>query len=209
MSLIESLKTEQQETHARALETYCEVLQRDADPQPGDAKRLREAMATLGYGADRLTADLDVLRQAATLERETSAWTQELSDQADAAAEEATAYRNRTEIIVREREQEQRELDGRVRTLSDRQSQAREAGRKLVVLRQTHRELFGLPEPEPTAEPDLASHSFPVLPLPAEDEATIRSRRPIQDDNSLLPRPPRAGGVPTSGQRQAAEAAEA
>ncbi len=143
MHLIEAIQAEAQEARGKALVAYREILQRDADPRPNDAKRLREAMAVLGYAPSRLENDLRVLQRAAVLDREAAdADSRELTSMTDSVGAAIRQYRAETDALVRKRESEQSMLDSSLRTLVDRLAGAREAKRKLVGLRQANRDLF-------------------------------------------------------------------
>jgi hypothetical protein len=199
MSLIEAIQQESQEAHAKALDVYRETLQRDADPKPGDAKKLREAMATLGYGPDRLAADLATLRQAVSLEREAAGFTPELDEQHNAAWALLTSHNAESERIAAEREAERVHLNVEADRLSNRRDAARNAASKLTELKAANAALFGL-QPQPKAEPDLVSHAsgFAILPSPLETESEKANRRPVPFAPYSSPSP-----VPTSAERQA------
>jgi hypothetical protein len=180
MSLIDLIKQEADETRAKAEADYREILARNSNPMPGDAKRLREAMAIRNTGPDQLASDLDVLDRERRLGEEAAGWTAELDEQHSAAWAALTQHNEETERIAADREMERRRLAVEADRLDKRKSQAEDAGRKLASLRQSHRELFGLPEPEPAGEPDLSSHGFNVLPGEPETEQQRRDRQPTQ-----------------------------
>ncbi len=109
-------------------------------------------MATLGFNADRLRRDLKAIEQAGRLETEAAADTPELQEQYQAAADELTAHLDATDRIVKEREQERQRLDLAAYSLRVALDRARNARRKLPMLRRQHAELFGESAPEPARE---------------------------------------------------------
>lgn len=199
-SLIDLVQEQTQTEHDEALVSYRSILGRNDNPKPTDGKELRRAMMILGFDADRLSSDLATLRQAANLERESVAFTPAHAGQHDAAWSALTEHNAETERLAREREGERVRLDVEADLLSNRQTQARDAGRRLTELRRQHRDLFGLsPEPEVKAE---FSQTHNRISDPPESTEGIRSRQPIELDLSVLPKPG-AAIVPTSVQRLA------
>ena len=182
MSLIDLVQQENQEARDKALGVYRETLQRDADPKPGDAKRLQAAMATLGYGPDRLAADLAVLRRAESLTADAAANTSELIEQLDQAWAALTAHIAGSERIAADRETERVKLHIAADRLTNRQTVARDAAGKLKTLQGEHRDLFGLPALEPEAAP-VFSQTYNVMPSPSQPASPL-----IETDFSLLPK---------------------
>ena len=67
-SLIAEMQESEQQAQSTARADYLEILSRDADPRPGDAKRLKLILTVLGKSVDDLTADLQIVQQARRLE---------------------------------------------------------------------------------------------------------------------------------------------
>lgn len=152
------------------MERYRSLLLRAGKPRSGDREALRAAMHVLNIDVARLQADLDVLKQAADLADQAAGDTPELTAAIEKAGREWEAYREESKAIAQQRQNESLKLGAAFSDLQGQRSRAHEAGNKLRVLRRTHWQVFGEPEPQPERMPG----SRPVCgPQPAPDPARI------------------------------------
>ncbi len=152
-NLIETVKHSDAKAKADALATYRALLLRADKPRKGDTEALRDAMAVLGIGPDRLERDAQAVRQAAHLERQAAEDTPELAAESASAADALNRHLEETERIRRERDEEARRLRSEWDALTERRRGADEARRKLAALHRERWELFGVPEPKPEPDP--------------------------------------------------------
>jgi hypothetical protein len=96
-----------------------------------------------------------------------------------AASDAATAYREATEEIVRQRQQEQARLDGDLFRLQARRHQADAAIRDLISLWRSNRELFNIAKPEP--EPERPVFSVNSEALVAQQRAREAAEKAEKD----------------------------
>jgi len=188
-SLIAEMQESEQQAQSTARADYLEILSRDADPRPGDAKRLKLILTVLGKSVDDLTADLQIVQQARRLET-LSVVDPELAAEINAASQATVDYADATDAVMRGRREEQDKLDQHLAVLRGRNERARDAASKLTALKRTSWQLFGLPAPVQPA-PRPAGMFY------AKDQTTAAQPSPTGADRlpSVIPHvlPPSSG----------------
>jgi hypothetical protein len=176
MSLIDNLQELAKAEQTAALRVYHEVLRRNNAPQSGDVATMRDAMACLGFGPERLEADLRVLNEAERLASEAAA--PDLTNEVERAGQALTAHNAESERQARAAEVRRQELAGVLSDLQHKQTAGRQARGKLAQLRRQHSALFG--DAPQVAEPEAGFKQTIGAWSDAEPSAErLAAQRPI------------------------------
>jgi hypothetical protein len=159
-SLIRAVREEAMLAEAKARQSYLELLARNNDPLPGDAKKLQAVMQALGKPYGDLQGDLAAVEQSHRLEKAAEV-PPELAAEIATASDASSLYSAETESIVAARKIEQADLDGHLQLLRGKLETCRDSKSKQIRLRRQHHLLFGCEGP-----PDLAAVGNPAILQP-------------------------------------------
>jgi hypothetical protein len=201
-SLIAETAAAEAATTSAARADYLEILSRDADPRPGDAKKLQAVMQALGKSVDDLQGDLAAVEQSHRLEKAAEV-PPELAAEIATASDASSLYSEETVRIVAARKIEQADLDGHLQLLRGKLETCRDSKSKQIRLRRQHHFLFGCEGPPDLAAVGNPAILQPVRPGEAPPAAAVPSKaaavpvvipKMLQSSGRLLP-PADAGVV--------------
>lgn len=124
---------------------YRQLLERNANPEPGDADLLHSVMRSLNRTADQVRRDLAAIRSATEMEDRLAHEKPRLRDALADISRRLDDCRRRRRLANEAFDREMGDLNGEFIGLDIEQSRLSNAESVLNQLRLGHRELFGLP----------------------------------------------------------------
>lgn len=141
MSIFDLLRTSQQSRREAALKTYREILARFDMPKSGDGDRLAQALAELGWPADTVNTDVEVIRELRRLEALHGKLAQYNAAE-ERARQEHYEYCQETQRVWQERREKQAALGIAASSALDMATTARAAGGQIRELQKHAPHLF-------------------------------------------------------------------
>ncbi len=150
-------------------ELYLLLLQRAADPEPGDEETLLQLLGRLEISPQQLQADAEIVGQAVKLAAAAEWSDSQEQDQAD-AGEALAEFRCETDRLAVERQHEDSRLESAVNQQRFSKQAVDQARERLVNLRRQHAALFGLDPTPPEPRPRIGNQTSrqPDPPSPRE-----------------------------------------
>ncbi len=148
-------------------ELYLLLLQRAADPEPGDEETLLELLGRLEISPEQLQADAEIVGQAVKLTA-AAEWSDSQEQERADAGEALAEFRRETERLAAERATEDRKLESAAVSQRFARQAVDQARERLENLRRQHPALFCQeairrePSPRPRstgAQPDKVSEA--------------------------------------------------